>query len=195
MADRKFRLCKYGVLRKILGTTAGIHRNHLGERSDSIRARLLGMGRVQVGDVVQREPFVAAQVAAAPLEYLPKKSSDFTRLAELYAKCENLRVSLCFSGASGQRVKCRVRGAWMCRALGTGLTETRGKYTGVTGRRCAPKHTISTTFGSGRRCIARGGRGRRAGAVGGGWRGVVSSRRAGEHDAGGAACDGATARG
>ena len=94
MANRKFLLCKYGVLRKVVETRAGIHRNHLGERSDSIRADVLGMGRVQIGDVVQREPFVAAQVAAAPLEYLPRDSSQFTRLGEMYAKCETLRVSL-----------------------------------------------------------------------------------------------------
>ena len=34
MKERKFLLRPYGVLRKVIGTQAGIHRNSMGERSD-----------------------------------------------------------------------------------------------------------------------------------------------------------------
>ena len=40
LAARQFRLGEYGVLRKIVGSRAGIHRNNLGERSDSQFARV-----------------------------------------------------------------------------------------------------------------------------------------------------------
>ena len=106
MAERRFRLCKYGVLRKVIGQRPGIHRNHVGERSDSVRARVLSMGRVQVGNVVQNEPFVAAEVAAAPVEYLdylPKESSNITDLVALYRRCEELRVALGEDALKGTR--------------------------------------------------------------------------------------------
>jgi hypothetical protein len=97
METRKFRLCNYGVLRKFVTTQSGIHRNHLGERSDSVRATVLSVSRVQVGNVTQNEPFVAVKVAAAPLEYLeylPKASSNMSDLIDMFSKCEQLRLSL-----------------------------------------------------------------------------------------------------
>jgi len=97
LAERKFRLCQFGVLRRVLGTQDGIHRNNLGESSRSVRARVLSMSRVQVGDVTQNEPFVAAKVAAAPLEYLdylPKGSHNISTLAATYYQCEQLRLAL-----------------------------------------------------------------------------------------------------
>jgi hypothetical protein len=91
MENRQFRLCKFGVLRKVVDTQGGIHRNNMGESSDSVRGRVLGMARVELGDIVQREPFVAARVAAAPLEWFGKNSHDQHRqIRDLFARCDHL---------------------------------------------------------------------------------------------------------
>ena len=106
LAARKFRLCEYGVLRKIISSRASIHRNNLGERSDSRFAKVLSVCRVSVGNVTQNEPFVAAKVAAAPLEYLenlPGISADISHVTALYAKCERLRLRLGERALKGTR--------------------------------------------------------------------------------------------
>lgn len=91
MENRQFRLCKFGVLRKVVDTQGGIHRNNMGESSDSVRGRVLGMARVELGDIVQREPFVAARVAPAPLEWFGKNSHDQHRqIRDLFARCDHL---------------------------------------------------------------------------------------------------------
>eukprot|EP00960_Hanusia_phi_P001797 51279-Hanusia_phi.AAC.2 len=41
--ERRFALCEYGVLLKVLSTSPSIHRNKYGERSDSIRAEVAGL--------------------------------------------------------------------------------------------------------------------------------------------------------
>ena len=101
MAERRFRLCKYGVLCKVVGQNPGIHRNNVGERSDSVRARVLSMSRVLVGDVMQNEPFVAAQVAAGPLEYLTAASQRIAAMEASFNQCEQLRLRLGMQALKG----------------------------------------------------------------------------------------------
>jgi hypothetical protein len=68
--------------------------------------QVLSVGRVAVGNVTQNEPFVAAKVAAAPLEYLEylaDASAKISHITELFDKCERLRVELGEKALKGTR--------------------------------------------------------------------------------------------
>ena len=67
---------------------------------------MLSLSRVQVGNITQTEPFVAAKVAAAPLEYLEylaNATCTYTDLAALYSQCEQMRLSLGENALKGTR--------------------------------------------------------------------------------------------
>ena len=59
-----------------------------------------------MGNITQTEPFVAAKVAAAPLEYLEylaNATCTYTDVAALYSQCEQMRLSLGENALKGTR--------------------------------------------------------------------------------------------
>jgi len=128
LAERKFRLCEYGTLCKIMGYRQGIHRNKFAERSDSVRASVLAVGRIQVGDVIQVEPCVAAKVIAAPYEYLdavPEDAPAVTELESAFNACMQRIAELGPAKLAGSRFE-DMLGMWTAPEIMAEMTEGSG---------------------------------------------------------------------
>ncbi|EKX38066.1 hypothetical protein GUITHDRAFT_165315, partial [Guillardia theta CCMP2712] len=138
LAERRFALCEFGVLLKVLSTSPSIHRNKYGERSDSIRAEVAGLRRVRVHEVFQKEPFLAANTTDTVMITQGEDSQVDPSLLDALNNCKRLRseLSLDSRGEAGEGDERRAElqsvsvvedACWICSLLeeeGQELTST-----------------------------------------------------------------------
>jgi len=134
LVERRFALCEYGVLLKVLSTSPSIHRNKYGERSDSIRAEVAGLRRIRVHDVFQKEPFLAANTTNADIFVDSNDSPVDPKLLDALNNCRKLRDELSLDkkreeeeGVEVQSVSMVEEASSICRLLeeeGRQLTNT-----------------------------------------------------------------------